>query len=103
VAGEGGLDGDLRRLEIANLADEDLVRILPQDRTQARRERDADVGVDRALNDAVDLILDRIFAGDDFVGDFVEFVERRIERGGFARTGGAGDQRDAVGALDDLA
>src|SRR5205823_4709832 len=38
VAGEGRLDGDLRGLEVADLADQDDVRILPQERTKGGGE-----------------------------------------------------------------
>ena len=68
VAGERRLDGDLGRLQVADLADQDHVGVLPQDRPQARGEGQADVGVDRHLDDAVDVVLDRVLGGDDLVG-----------------------------------
>ncbi len=43
VAGEGGLDGDAARLEVADLTDHDDVRVLPQERLQRRRERHPDL------------------------------------------------------------
>ena len=69
VAGERGLHGDLGRFQVANLADQDLVGVLPQDGPQAVGERVADRGVDRHLDDAVDVVLDRVFGGDQLVFD----------------------------------
>ena len=43
VARERGLDRDLGRLEVADLADEDDVRVLPQERAQRGREVQADL------------------------------------------------------------
>ena len=48
VAGERRLDGDLGGLEVADLADEDHVRVLAQDAAEARGEGDADLLVDLA-------------------------------------------------------
>ena len=103
VAGQRRLHGDLGRFQVADLADQDLVRVLPQDGTQGRGERQADLVIDRALDDAVDVVLDRVFGGDDLVGDLVQLVESRVERGGLAGAGRAGDQDDAVGLVDQLA
>ena len=103
VAGQGRLHRDLRRFQIANLAHEDLVRVLPQDRAQRRREREADLVVDRHLHDAVDVVLDRVLGGDDLFGNLIELVERRIERRRLAGAGRTGDEHDAVGFVDHLA
>ena len=103
VPGERRLHGDLGRFQVADLADQDHVRVLPQDGPQAGGEGDVDVGVDRALDDAVDVVLDRVFGGDDLVGDVVQLVEGGVERGGLAGAGRAGDQDDAVGLVDQLA
>ena len=66
-------------------------------------ERVADVRVDRHLDDAVHVVLDRVLGGDQLVLDVVQLVERRVERRRLARAGRAGDQHDAVGLGDDLA
>jgi len=44
VAGERRLDRRARRLLVARLADQQHVRILPEERAEDRRERQADVG-----------------------------------------------------------
>ena len=49
VAGERGLDGDLRGLEVADLADHDHVRVLAQDGAQGLGEAEVDLGVDLGL------------------------------------------------------
>ena len=55
------------------------------------------------LDDAVDVVLDRVLGGDQLVLDVVQLAEGRIERGRLARAGRAGDQHDAVGLVDELA
>ena len=50
--GERRLDGDLRRLRVADFADHDLVGVVAQDRPQAARERQPLLLVDRNLRDA---------------------------------------------------
>ncbi len=81
---------------VANLADEDDVGILAQDRPQAAGERQAGLGVDLHLVDAVELQLDRILERDDVVGRRLDRVERRVERGRLAAAGRAGHQDHAL-------
>src|SRR5262249_21467041 len=59
--------------------------------------------INRALHNAVDVVLDRVLGRDQLVGDLVQLVEGRVECGGFAGPGGAGDQDDAVGLVNDVA
>ena len=61
----GGLHRDLGRLRIADLADENDVGILPQDRPQRAGKRQLDLFVDLRLVDARNLVLDRILDRDD--------------------------------------
>ena len=89
VPGERRLHGNFGRFHIANLADQDLVGVLPQDRPQALGERVADRSIDGDLDDAVDVVFDRVFGRDDLVADVVQLAEGRVERGGFARAGRA--------------
>ena len=63
----------------------------------AAGEGEADVGVDLQLGDAGDLVLDRVFDGDDLLGAVVGQFKCRVQRGALARAGGPGDQHDAVG------
>ncbi len=100
VAGERGVDGDLRGFLVANFADHDLVRVVAQDGAQAAGEGEAFLFVYRNLRDAADLIFDGVFDGDDFVFVVLDFVDGGIERGGLAGAGGAGDEHHAVGLVN---
>ena len=100
VAGEGGLDGDLRGFQVARFANEDAVGVLPQEGAQAAREIETDAFVDRDLHDSVDVVFHRILGGEEFGIRLVDFAQARVERGGFARAGRTGDDDDAVGQLD---
>src|SRR4051812_15559798 len=102
VAGEGGLDGDLRHLQVADFANQDDVGRLAQHRTQDLGECQSDRVAYLALVDAREVVLDGVLGGDDLAVGAVELVEGAVERRGLARAGRAGDQEDAVGALDDL-
>ena len=102
VAGQRRLDGDLRGLAVADFPDEDFVRVLPQNRTQALRERVADFRVDRHLDDAVDVVFDRVFGRHQFFGDNVQLRKRGVQGRRFPGTGRAGNEDNAVRRLDDL-
>ena len=67
VAGQSGLNRDFGGLQIADLAHQNRVGVLTQNRSQTTGKRDADVRVDWNLNDAVDVVLDRILGGDQLV------------------------------------
>ncbi len=86
-----------RGFEVADFADHDDVGVLAQDRAQAAREGHLDLGVDLGLADAVDVVLDRIFDRQDVAARVVDALEqRRVKRGGLARTRRTGDEQDAV-------
>src|SRR6266404_6771143 len=57
MAGKRCLNRDLRRLQIARLPNHDAIGILSQERAQHTREAEADVFVDRNLNDSFQIIL----------------------------------------------
>ena len=65
VAGQRRLHGDLRRFLVADFADENHVRVVAQDRAQAAREGQPGLFGDLDLVDALELIFDRVFDGDD--------------------------------------
>src|ERR1043166_6923075 len=102
VAREGRLDGDLRRLLVADFADHDLVRVVAKDRAQAARERQALLLVDGDLRDAVELILHGVFNRDDLVFLVANLVQGGVERRRLTRTRWAGDENHAV-RLGDVA
>ena len=103
MAGERRLHRDLGRLHVANLAHQDPVGILTEDRPQAGGKRVANLRIDRHLHDPVDVVFDRVFRGDQLVFDVVELRERGVEGGGLARARGAGHQHDAVGTPQHIA
>ena len=59
LAGERSLDGELSRIAVADLADDDHLRILSHQRTQAGLQIEASGDVHLALRDALDRHLDR--------------------------------------------
>ena len=103
VTGQRSLHGNLRRFQIANLADQNGVRILPQDRSQARGKRNTDVMIDRNLHNAIDVILNGILGRNQFVFNRIQFTERRVEGRGLARTRRTRHQYNTVRSIDDLA
>src|SRR5262249_40036433 len=98
-----GLHGNLGRLQVANLTDQDDIRVLPQDRPQRGCKGQLNISIDRALADAIDFVLDGVFRRDDFVLNGVQLAEGRVERCRLARTSRPGDQDDAVGLVNQLA
>jgi len=72
MAGQAGLDGDLRRLGIADLADHDDVRVLPQDGAQGLGEAEVDAGIDLDLADAGEVVFDRVLDRHDVLPAGVE-------------------------------
>ena len=65
MAGERGLDGDAAGLQVADLADHDDVRVLPQERLQRRGEGQPDLGPHLHLVDAHQVVLDRVLRRHD--------------------------------------
>src|SRR5207244_5410141 len=96
VAGERSLDGDLGRLQVADLADHDHVRVLAEEAAQPVGEGELDLRVHRGLGDALELVLDRVLDGHDVEVRPVDLAQRRIQRGGLAGPGRPGDQDDPV-------
>ena len=78
------------RLLVADLADHDDVRVLPEEGAQRAREREPDLRLDVHLVDALNLVLDRILGGEDVEVRLVDPVDARVER---RRLAGAGRAR----------
>ena len=79
------LTRDVGRLLVADLADQDDVRVLAQDRAQGPGERQPALGVDRHLVDAVDAVLDRVLDRDDVDVGLRDLVHARVQRRRLAR------------------
>src|SRR5256884_2812856 len=97
VAGERRLNGDLGGFLVADFAHHDLVGVVAQDGAQPARESEALFLVDRNLRDAAELILDRIFDGDDFVFVGLDLIDGRVERSGLAGTRRTRHENHAIG------
>ena len=97
VTGERGLDGDLRGLVVADLAEEDDVGVRAQDRAQGRGEGEAGLGVHLHLVDPGEPVLDRVLDGDDVDLGLGDDVQRRVQRRRLARAGGPRHQDHPVG------
>ena len=90
---------DMCGFGIAHLAHHDHVRILAHEGTQRRGEGQPDRGLDLGLIDAGQVILDRVFDGEDFAAGLVQDRQDRRQRRGLAASGRAGDDDHAVGQL----
>jgi hypothetical protein len=88
VARQRRLHGDLRRLKVADLADQDDVRVLTQEASQQLARRSAPPRVHLALAQPVDVVLDRVLGRQDLGLDVVELRERRVQRRRLARARG---------------
>ena len=96
------LDRDVRGLEVADFADHDDVRILPQERAQGRGEGEPRLLVHVDLVDAGQLDFRRVFGGRDVDAGLVQDVEARVERHGLAAARRAGHEDHPVRAPDRL-
>ena len=96
VTGEGGLDGDLGGLVVADLTEQHDVGVRPQDRPQRPGERQPGLGIGLHLVDAGQAVLDRVLDRDHVDLGLVDQVQRGVERGRLTRSGRAGDQEHAV-------
>ena len=85
--------------KVADFPDHHDVRVGPQDGAQGVGEGQADLGFHGDLHHAGELVFHRILDGDDAPLRVVHLAQEGIEAGGFTRTGGAGDQDDAVGQM----
>ena len=96
MTGHAGLHGDACRLAVADLADHDDIGILTQDRPQAARKGQVGARIDLCLADAFHGVFDGVLDRQDIAHIVVQIAERRIKRGGLARTGRPGDKQDTL-------
>ena len=83
-------------LEVADLTDHDDVGVLTQYGPQGLGKRQVDFRIHLRLPHTRQLVLNRVFHRHDVLAPRVEPLQRRVQRGGLARTGGPGDQNDAM-------
>ena len=60
VAGQGSLNCDFSSFTVADLADQDNVRVLPNNGTETIGKSEVDLGVDLHLADALHLVLNGV-------------------------------------------
>lgn len=101
MASQGRLDGDVGSLLVADFANEDDIRILPDNGAQPPGKGQSGRGVDLDLVDPVKLVFHRVLDGDDLPVRRVDIVECGIERSRLAAAGRPGDKDDAVGLPDE--
>ena len=102
MPGERGLNGVFGGFQVADFADQNDIGVVPQNAAQGSAEGQSDFGMDLNLVDAVELIFDRVFGGDDFCFVVADFQKGAVERGGFSGTGRSSDQDDAVRQFNQL-
>src|SRR5436190_9262621 len=100
VTGQSRLNGDLGSLFVANFTDHYLVGIVAQNRSQAAGEGQSFLLVHRYLGNAVQLVFNRIFNGDDLVFFVADFIQRRVQRRRLTGTGRSRHQNHAVRLSD---
>ena len=75
-----------------DFAHQDFVRVVAKNGPEPPGEGEPFFLIDGNLGDTANLILDRVLDGDDLVFVALDLVERGIEGGSLARSGGPGDQ-----------
>ncbi len=102
VARQGGLHGDLGRFEVADLADEDDVRVLPQEGPEGRGEIQSDRVLHLHLVHAGQVELDRVLGRHDVRVGGVDPREGGVEGVRLPRPRGPGYQDHSPRAEDRL-
>jgi len=103
VPREGGTHRNGRRLGIANLADDENIRVLPQKGAQAVVKFDASFRINLALTKSVTLILHRIFQSGNADVIRRNLPQSRIQGRRLAAPRRTADEKQAVFAADDTA
>ena len=75
---------------------------MPQTGAQHARKRQVDLVVDLHLRQSSQAVFHRVFDGDHLQLGGIDLGQRRVQRGGFARTGRPGHQHHARGAVEHL-
>lgn len=87
MAGHRGVKCSSGCVRVANLTHENDVRILPQDGPECLGKCQAGFFVHLHLADPIDFIFDRVFDRHDVQWVPADFIDARIEGGGFAAAG----------------
>ena len=84
MAGQGGTRTNLARFEVPDLSHQDNVRVLPQERAEAKGERQTDISLGLHLIHTGKLVLHRILDCENILLRAPDFVEGRIKGRGLA-------------------
>ncbi len=103
VARERRLDGHRGRLVVADLADHDHVRVLPQDAAQSAGERHALLVAHLRLADPLQAEFDRVFEREDVLFRVVQLLKHGVERRALAAAGRTGHEIEPMLGPDELA
>jgi len=96
MAGQRGMNGDMRGFGVADLADHDHVGVLADEGAHRGGKGEADRRLDLRLVDAGDFVFDRVFDGEDLAGRLVEDRKHGGQRRGLAAAGRPGHHDHAV-------
>ena len=99
MPGQRRADRDFRRFTVTDLTDHDDIGVLPQNRAQTGGKRHAGLVADLHLVDAGQSVFHRVLDRNDVLRRRVQLGQHRIEGGGFAGAGRAGDQDHPVSML----
>ena len=102
VARECGAYGQFRGFAVADFAHHDHVGVLSEQRAQGRGEGEVNLGIDRRLRDAVQLVFDRLFDRGNVELGAADHLQQGVERSRLTATRGAGNQEHPVRLVDFL-
>ncbi len=103
MSGEGRLHRHFGRFGIPDLSHHEDVRILAEHAANRRGERETDAGIDLYLAERREDQFHRILDRHDVHLGRRDVTKHRVERGGLAAAGGAGDQDQSFPAAQHLA
>src|SRR5581483_12079493 len=96
MAGESGANGKLRRRVVANLANNQNLRVLSEQMPRGFGKIQTDGFIDFCLHRAGNNLLNRVFDGDDMSSaGFGELPQTRVNRGCLAAAGWTSEQHQA--------
>ena len=93
-------DGDLCCCHVSHFPYQNTVRVLPQEGAENHWEIQADGFIDRNLDDAVNIVFNRVFRRQHLGINGIDFTQGGIQRSCLAGAGGAGNDENAVGLVD---
>ena len=96
VPGQSTLDRDFSGFKVADFTDQNLVRVVSEDRPQHIRKRHIDIRIDWYLNEPLDVVLDGVFRRNNFCLDIIQFVQGGIQRCRFPGTRRARHKDDPI-------